>query len=104
VQRSQLLTRAGDAFGRATSLDAGFREAWEMKAVAAALSGQCDVARASMAAEARVKRNGMRSYPFETGTGDQHSGGLRRRRLIEKPQIPLDDDISPCENGVGGRG
>ena len=92
-QRDRLLKGAADAFGRAASLDAGFHEAWAMRAAAAALSGQCDVARTSLAAAAAAKRSGFRLYPMETGTGDQHGSGLRRRRRIEKLRVPLRGDV-----------
>ena len=99
-QREQLLKEATDSFGRATALDAGFHEAWAMRAAAAALSGRCDVARTSLAAEAAAKRSGLRLYPLETGTGDQHGSGLRRRRRIEKLRVPLRSDVAQtlCAN------
>ncbi len=102
VERSRLLKRAADAFGRATALDTGFHEAWAMKAVAAALSGRCDVARTSLAGATMAERDGMRSYPVETGTGDQHSSGLHRRRRIERLHLPLREReaLALCENGA----
>jgi len=77
-----------------------------MRATAAALSGQCDVARTSLAAAATAKRRGLRLYPLETGTGDQHGSGLHRRRRIEKLRVPLRDDVAQtlCANETADRG
>jgi hypothetical protein len=105
-QRDRLLKGAADAFERATVLDAGFDEAWAMRAAATALSGRCDVARASLAAAETAKRRGLRLYPLETGTGDQHGSGLHRRRRIETLRVPLRDDVAQtlCASETADRG
>jgi tetratricopeptide (TPR) repeat protein len=86
-ERRTLIENARDQFQIGWDTDPAFSDAMAMKAVAEALLGDCDQARASFEEADDAALNRVRSYPLETGTGDMHNAGIRRRlRILKIPR------------------
>jgi hypothetical protein len=86
-ERRTLIENARDQFQIGWDTDPAFSDAMAMKAVAEALLGDCDQARASFEEADDAALNRVRSYPLETGTGDMHNAGIRRRlRILDIPR------------------
>jgi tetratricopeptide (TPR) repeat protein len=82
-----LLENARGQFEIGWQTDPGFGEAIAMQGVAQALLGECDQAQALFERAEEVVLEGSRSYPLETGTGDMHEAGIRRRlRILDLPE------------------
>jgi hypothetical protein len=76
----------------ALDLDAGFREASELRAVALSLGGRCHAAIPSLVDAARRTAPAVRAWPVETGPGDLNAAGLMRRQRI----TPLPAELTPA--------
>jgi tetratricopeptide (TPR) repeat protein len=96
--RNALVSAAEADFLEAERLDPAFPAPILLRAVAAALRGDCRAARQIFSDQADPARRGPRKYPVETGPGDLYSAGLRRRRIIDElpPELSPDRALQKC--------